>query len=41
MVESKLSDLSIDCLAKVIKPCDNIKGHHSLAKPKGQVAACA
>ena len=30
MAESKLSDLSMDFSVKVIKMCDNIKGHHSL-----------
>ena len=30
MAESKLRDLSMDFSVKVIKLCDNIKGHHSL-----------
>ena len=30
MAESKLRDLSMDFAVKVIKFCDNIKGHHSL-----------
>jgi four helix bundle protein len=30
MAESKLRDLSMDFSVKVIKMCDNIKGHHSL-----------
>ena len=30
MAESKLRDLSMDFSVKVIKVCDNIKGHHSL-----------
>ena len=30
MPESKLRDLSMDFSVKVIKSCDNIKGHHSL-----------
>ena len=30
MAESKLRDLSMDFFVKVIKLCDNIKGHHSL-----------
>ena len=30
MAENKLADLSMDFSVKVIKMCDNIKGHHSL-----------
>ena len=30
MAESKLRDLSMDFSVKVIRMCDNIKGHHSL-----------
>ena len=30
MAEFKLRDLSMDFSAKIIKLCDNIKGHHSL-----------
>jgi len=30
MAESKLRDLSMDFSVKVIKLCDNMKGHHSL-----------
>ncbi|MBQ8290757.1 MAG: four helix bundle protein [Clostridia bacterium] len=30
MAESKLRDLSMDFSVKVIKMCDNIKGHHPL-----------
>ena len=30
MAESKLRDLSMDFSVKVIKLCDNIKGHHAL-----------
>ena len=30
MAESKLRDFSMDFSVKVIKLCDNIKGHHSL-----------
>ena len=30
MAESKLRELSTDFAVKVIKMCDNIKGHHSL-----------
>ena len=30
MAESKLRDLSMDFSVKIIKLCDNIKGHHSL-----------
>ena len=30
MAGSKLRDLSMDLSVKVIKMCDNIKGHHSL-----------
>ena len=30
MAESKLRDLSMDFSIKIIKLCDNIKGHHSL-----------
>ena len=30
MAESKLRDLSIEFVVKVIKLCDGIKGHHSL-----------
>ncbi len=28
--ENKLIDLSMDCSVKVIKLCENIKGHYSL-----------
>ena len=31
MAESKLRDLSMDFFVKIIKLCDNIKGHHFLA----------
>ena len=31
MAESKLRDLSTDFAVKVIKMCDNIKGHYSLS----------
>ena len=30
MAESKLRDLSVDFAVKVIKLCNNVKGHHSL-----------
>ena len=30
MAESKLRDLSMDFSVKVIRMCDNMKGHHSL-----------
>ena len=30
MAESKLRELSMDFSVKIIKLCDNIKGHHSL-----------
>ena len=30
MAESKLGDLSVDFAVKVIKLCNNVKGHHSL-----------
>ena len=30
MAKSKLRDLSVDFAVKVIKLCNNVKGHHSL-----------